>query len=114
MSPLANPLALKRALAAALIAVTLAGCGGTSDALSHAVSAAARASNAATRLSPQLMRSWCPQAVAGGGRRLTDAQARGCLQRAWDGWLRELRRNRYDPSRVVTDADGRRDAMPLR
>jgi hypothetical protein len=100
MSPLANSLALKRASAAALIALTLAGCGGTSDALSHAVSGAARASKAATRLSQQLTRSWCPQAVAGGGRRLTEAQARGCLQRAWDGWLRELRRNGYDPSRV--------------
>ena len=34
------------------------------SALSHAVSGAARASRAATRLSQQLMRSWCPQAVA--------------------------------------------------
>lgn len=100
MSPLANPLALKRASAAALIALTLAGCGGTSDALSHAVSGAAGASKAATRLSQQLMRSWCPQAVADGGRRLTNAQARGCLRHAWDAWLRELRRDGYDPTRV--------------
>lgn len=101
MSPLASPLALKRASAAALIALTLAGCRGTSDALSHAVSGAARVSKATTRLSQQLMRSsWCPQAVADGGRRMTAAQAHACLQRAWDGWLRELRRNGYDPSQV--------------
>ncbi len=55
---------------------------------------------AATRLSVQLMRSWCPHAVAGGGRGLTEAQARGCLRQAWDAWLRELRRNGYDPNRV--------------
>jgi hypothetical protein len=97
---LANPLAPKRVSAAELIVLTLAGCGGTSDALSHAVDGAARASKASTRLSEQLMRPWCPQAVAGGGRRLTEAQARGCLQQAWDGWLRELRRTSYDPSRV--------------
>jgi len=89
----------RRPWAAALIALTMAGCG-TSDALSHAVSGAARASGAATRLSQQLMRSWCPQAVAGGGRHLTEAQARGCLRQAWDAWLHELRRNGYDPSRV--------------
>jgi hypothetical protein len=100
MSPPANPLALKRVSAAALIALAVGGCGGTSDALSHAASGAARASGATTRLSQQLMRSWCPQAVASGGRRLTEAQARGCLQRAWDAWLRDLRRNGYDPSRV--------------
>ena len=61
---------------------------------------AARASGATTQLSQQLMRSWCPQAVAGGGRRLTEAQARDCLRRAWDAWLRELRQNGYDPTRV--------------
>jgi hypothetical protein len=87
MSPPANRLAFKRASAAALVALILAGCGG-SDPLSHAVSGAAGASKAATGLSQQLMQSWCPQAVAGGGRRLTQAQARGCLERAWDGWLR--------------------------
>jgi hypothetical protein len=87
-------------LATALIALTVAGCSGTSDALSHAVGGAASASGAATRLSQQLMRSWCPQAVAGGGRRLTEAQARGCLRQGWDAWLRELRRRGYDPSRV--------------
>ena len=90
----------RRPLAAALIALTLAGCGGTSDALSHAVSGAASASGAATCFSHQLMRSWCPQAVAAGGRRLTEAQARGCLRQAWDAWLHELRRNGYDPNRV--------------
>jgi len=100
MSPPASPLALKRVSAAALITLAVGGCGGTSDALSQAVSGAARASGATTRLSQQLMRSWCPPAVASGARRLTEAQARGCLQRAWDAWLRDLRRNGYDPSRV--------------
>jgi hypothetical protein len=85
---------------AALVALAVGGCGGTSDALSRAVRRAARASGAATQLSRQLMRSWCPQAVADGGRRLTEAQARGCLHRAWDAWLREPRRNGYDSTRV--------------
>ena len=89
-----------RPWAAALIALTLAGCGGSSAAVSQAISGAARASGAATRFSQQLMRSWCPQAVAGGGGRLTEAQARGCLRQAWDAWLHELRRNGYDPNRV--------------
>jgi hypothetical protein len=89
-----------RPWAAALIALTVAGCGGTSAAVSQTISGAARASGAATRLSQQLMRSWCPQAVADGGRRLTEAQARRCLQQALDAWLRELRRNGYDPSQV--------------
>ena len=90
----------RRPWAAALIALTLAGCGGTSAAVSHALNGAASASRAATRFSQQLMRSWCPQAVAGGGRRLTEAQARRCLRQAWDAWLHELRRNGYDPNRV--------------
>jgi hypothetical protein len=81
---------------AALVALAVGGCGGTSDALGGAAGASA----ATTQLSRQLMRSWCPQAVAGGGRRLTEAQARDCLHRAWDAWLRELRRNGYDPTRV--------------
>jgi hypothetical protein len=85
---------------AALVALAVGGCGGTSGALSRAVSGAAGASGAATQLSRQLMRSWCPQAVADAGRRLTEAQARDCLHRAWDTWLRELRRNGYDPTRV--------------
>jgi len=72
----------------------MADCGATPDPLSHAANGAARASNAATCLSQQLMRSWCPRAIARRGRRLTEAQARGCLQRAWGGWLQELPRNR--------------------
>ena len=99
-SPRAEPSALKRASVATLIALAVGGCGGTSDVLSQAVSGAARASGAATRLSEQLMRSWCPQAATGGGRRLTQAQARRCLQQAWDAWRGELRRDGYDPSRV--------------
>ena len=90
----------RRVWAAALIALTLAGCGATSDPLSHAVSGAAQAARDTTRFSQQLMRSWCPPAAAAGGRRLTQAQARGCLRQAWDAWLHELRRNGYDPSRV--------------
>ena len=66
----------RRPWAVALIALTLAGCGGPSAAVRHALDGAASASGAATRFSQQLMRSWCPQAVAGGGRRLTEAQAR--------------------------------------
>jgi hypothetical protein len=81
-------------------ALTLAGCSGTSAAASHALNGAASASRAATRFSHQLMRSSCPQAVAAGGRRLTEAQARRCLQQAWDTWLDELRGNGYDPNRV--------------
>ena len=90
----------RRLWATALITLTLAGCGATSDPLSHAISGAAQAARATTRLSQQLMRSWCPPAVAAGGRRLTEGQARECLRHAWDAWLRELRRDGYDPSRV--------------
>jgi hypothetical protein len=89
----------RRLWAAALITLTLAGCGATSDPLSHAISGAAQAARETTRLSQQLMRSWCPPAAAA-GRRLTEAQARECLRQAWAAWLRELRRNGYDPSRV--------------
>jgi hypothetical protein len=46
------------------------------------------------------MRWWCPQAVADGGRELTETQARRCLQRARDAWLRERRRNGYDPRQI--------------
>jgi hypothetical protein len=67
---------------AALVALAVGGCGGTSDALNGA----ARASGATTQLSRQLMRSWCPQAVAAGGRRLTEAQARdACIGRGMRG-----------------------------
>jgi hypothetical protein len=90
----------RRALVAALVALAVGGCGGTSGALSRVVNGAARASGATTQLSRQLMRSWCPHAVAGGGRRLTEVQARDCLHRAWATGLREPRRNGYDPTRV--------------
>ena len=89
----------RRAWLAALVALAIGGYG-TSDTLSRAVGGAARTSGATTRLSRQLMRSWCPKGVADGGRRLTAAQSRDCLHRAWDAWLRELRRNGYDPTRV--------------
>jgi hypothetical protein len=96
----------RRPSAVAPIALTLAGYGGTPAAVSHALSAAAGASRAATRLSQQLMRSSCPQAIAEGGRRLTEEQTRECLRQAWNTPLHEVRRNGYDPSRV-----GRRRAQ---
>ena len=84
-----------------LAALALGGCGAPSLGDVHeAVGGAAHAAQAVTQLSQQLMRSWCPQAVAEGGRKLTEGQARGCLQRAWQDWLRELRRNGYDPGKV--------------
>jgi hypothetical protein len=90
----------RRALVAALIALAVGGCGETSDAEATR-SAARRACRGPPRGSPrQLMRSWCPEAVAGARRRLTEARARGCVRHAWDVWLRELRRNGYDPTRV--------------
>ena len=88
------------AVACVLIVLALAGCGSPSAEVSHALSAAAHASRAVTRLSHRLMRSWCPEAVAQSGRELTPAQAHGCLQRAWSDWLRELRRNGYDPAQA--------------
>ena len=88
------------AVACVLVVLALAGCGSPSAEVGHAVSAAAHASQAVTRLSHRLIRSWCPQAVAHGGRDLTPEQARGCLQRAWSDWLRELRHNGYDPTQA--------------
>lgn len=55
---------------------------------------------AVTGQSQQLMGSWCPRAVAAGGRKLTKGSARACLQRAWQDWLSELRRNGYEPGKV--------------
>ena len=91
----------KGALVAALVALAVGGCDGTSDAASRAVSSAARVSTAVTRLSENVTRSWCPEAVAGGGRLLTEAHALGCLRHAWDTWLRELRRDGSDPTRLA-------------
>ena len=84
------------AVACVLVVLALAGCGSASAEVSHVVSAAAHASEAITRLSHRLLRPWCPQAVANSGRDLTPGQARGCLQRAWSDWLRELRDSGYD------------------
>ena len=47
------------------------------------------------------MGSWCPRSVADGGRRLSQAQARDCLKRAWNGWLSELRHDGYDPRKIA-------------
>ena len=75
---------------------------------SHALSAAAGASGAAQ----QVMRSWCPQAIAEGGGRLTEAQARGCLRQTWNAWLTcDLRRNGHDPNRLGQDANRAREAQ---
>jgi hypothetical protein len=92
----------RRTLGAVLAAVALGGCGasGSGD-VNQAVGDAARAAQAVTQLSKQAMRSWCPAAVAGDGRQLTQAQARDCLRRAWNGWLGELERNGYDPREIA-------------
>jgi hypothetical protein len=91
-----------RTRVAVLVATTLAGCGGVpSD--SHrrrVVDDPVRAAGATTRLSQRLLRQWCPQAVRHGGRDLTQPQARKCLRRARDAWLRDLRRGGYDPGQV--------------
>jgi len=88
------------ALVGVLAALALAGCGTPASELSHALGVAARASQAASSLSRRLLDGWCPHALAGDGRDLTETQARACLRRAWQGWLRELRRDGYNPSRV--------------
>jgi hypothetical protein len=91
----------RRTLTAVLAAAALGGCGASASGdVSQAVGDAARAAQAVTQLSKQAMQSWCPAAVAGDGRQLTQAQARDCLRRAWNGWLGELKRNGYDPNKV--------------
>ena len=87
---------------AVLAAVALGGCGGSvSSEVNQAVGDPTRAARAATQLSQKAMQSWCPAAVASNGRRLSQAQARDCLRRAWNGWLSELKRNGYDPNKVA-------------
>lgn len=92
----------RRTLGAVLAAAALGGCGasGSGD-VKQAVGDAARAAQAVTQLSQTAVRSWCPAAVAGNGRQLTQAQARDCLRRAWNGWLGELKRNGYDPRKIA-------------
>ena len=92
----------RRTLGAVLAAAALGGCGasGSGD-VNQAVGDAARAAQAVTQLSQKAVRSWCPVAVAGDGRQLTQAQARDCLRRAWNGWLGELKRNGYDPRKIA-------------
>jgi hypothetical protein len=91
-----------RTLGAMLAAAALGGCGppGSGD-VNQAVGDAARAAQAVTQLSQKAVRSWCPAAVAGDGRQLTQAQARDCLRRAWNGWLGELKRNGYDARAIA-------------
>ena len=87
-------------LLAVLAVLALAGCGSPWADATRAVGGAAHAAQDATQLSENVMRGWCPQAVANSGRDLSRAQARACLQRAWGDWLRELRRNGWDPNSV--------------
>ena len=86
-------------VAALLAAVALAGCGGSTA--NQAVSDAAHVAHVVTQLSKRQMRSWCPRSVADGGRALSQAEARECLRRAWNGWLSELRRDGYDPRKIA-------------
>ena len=88
-----------RPVAALVVAVAVAGCGGSTA--NEAVSDAAHLARAVTQLSNNDMRSWCPRSVADGGRALSQAQARECLRRAWNGWLSELRRDGYDPRKIA-------------
>jgi hypothetical protein len=93
---LARRVAVLAAVCTLLVGV--AGCGGTaSQDVNQAISNAARVAREMTELSHRIMRAWCPQAVAGGGRELTTAQARACLDRAKSAYLRELRNGGYDP-----------------
>ena len=89
------------ALGVVLAVVALAGCGVSGSDVNQAVGGAAHAAQAVTHLSEKAMRSWCPAAVADDGRQLSQGQARDCLQRAWNGWLNELKRNGYDPRRIA-------------
>ena len=86
-------------VAALLAAVALAGCGGSTA--NQAVSDAAHVAQAVTQLSKRQMGSWCPRSVADGGRALSQAEARECLRRAWNGWLSELRHDGYDPRKIA-------------
>ena len=89
------------ALGILVVALALGGCGAsTSSEVNQVVGETARVAHAVTQLSENAMRSWCPAAVADDGQRLTQVEARECLRRAWNGWLRELKRNGYDPNKV--------------
>jgi hypothetical protein len=88
-------------VSAVLVVAALVGCGSTASEVDQAVGDAAQAAHAVTQLSQKAMRSWCPAAVADGGRSLTQAQARACLRRAWNGWLAELKRHGYNPQQVA-------------
>ncbi len=92
---------LRRTFVLAGVVFALAGCGVPRDEVRHVVGGAGGVARAVTSVSHQLVRSWCPQALTDGGRELSQAQARGCLARAWQDWLRELRRSGYDPLQVA-------------
>ncbi len=82
------------AVCAVLAAVS--GCGGDVD---RVISNARRVAREMTALSHR--RAWCPEAVTTGGRDLTTAQARACLDRAKNAYLRELRAGGYVPRTAV-------------
>ena len=91
----------RRMLGAVLAAAALGGCGVSATGTStRRWGTRPVRRKRVTQLSEHAMRSWCPAAVAGDGRQLTQAQARDCLRRAWNGWLGELERNGYDPNKV--------------
>jgi hypothetical protein len=89
------------ALGTLLVALAIGGCGAsTSNEVNQVVGETAHVAHAVTQLSEKAMRSWCPAAVTDDGQQLTQAEARECLRRAWNGWLGELKRNGYDPNKV--------------
>ncbi len=97
--------AVSAAVCAVLAAVS--GCGATSKDVDRVISNAGRVAREMTDLSHRLMRAWCPQAVTTGGRDLTTAQARACLDRAKNAYLRELRAGGYDPRTAINPGPGR-------
>ena len=92
------------ALTLAVLAVMAAGCGGSSPPreVGRVVDESARSAATATQLSRELIHRWCPRALHHRTHGLTQRQARRCLQRARTTWLRELRRNGYDPKQVAS------------
>jgi tellurite resistance protein len=96
---------------ATVAAALLAGCGGSpvspSD-VAHprrALRDAAEVSAATAAASQHFMERICAKAVINDGRDLTRAEAQQCVRRLRDGYLRELRRDGYDPQAAATGGD---------